>query len=58
MAAFLGSRLPFLAIVDTVAAVLEEYLSGSPGNPRTVEDVLVAEGWARTRARELTGGVA
>ncbi|CAB4956014.1 unannotated protein [freshwater metagenome] len=58
VAAFLGSRLPFLAIVDTVAAVLEEYLSGSPGNPRTVEDVLVAEGWARTRARELTGGVA
>jgi 1-deoxy-D-xylulose-5-phosphate reductoisomerase len=49
VAAFLGGRLPFLAIVDTVAAVVEEHLTGDPGNPRDVDDVLSAEAWARSR---------
>ncbi|MFN8169431.1 MAG: 1-deoxy-D-xylulose-5-phosphate reductoisomerase [Candidatus Nanopelagicales bacterium] len=54
--AFHAGLVPFLAIVDTVGAVLEEHLAGDPGNPRTVEDVLAAEDWARARARELTRG--
>jgi len=58
VAAFLGGRLPFLAIVDTVAAVVEEHLASGPGNPRDVDDVLAAETWARSRAHTLTGGTA
>jgi 1-deoxy-D-xylulose-5-phosphate reductoisomerase len=54
--AFHAGLVPFLAIVDTVAAVLAEHLATSAGNPRTVEDVLAAEDWARARARELTRG--
>jgi 1-deoxy-D-xylulose-5-phosphate reductoisomerase len=53
--AFLAGRLPFLGIVDTLTTVVEEHLASAPGNPRTVEDVLAAEDWARARARELTG---
>ena len=52
VAAFLGGQLPFLAIVDTVAAVLGEH--GDPGNSPTLQDVLEAEAWARQRAREFT----
>ena len=55
VAAFHAGRLPFLGIVDTVAAVVGEHLAAAPGNPRTVEDVLAAEDWARLRARERTG---
>jgi len=55
VAAFHAGRLPFLGIVDTVAAVVDEHLAAAPGNPRTVEDVLAAEDWARQRARERTG---
>jgi 1-deoxy-D-xylulose-5-phosphate reductoisomerase len=54
--AFLGGRLPFTGIVDTVAAVVEEHepsVRGAAGTPLTVEDVLEAETWARARAREL-----
>jgi 1-deoxy-D-xylulose-5-phosphate reductoisomerase len=58
VAAFLAGRLPFLGIVDTLAVVVEEHLAASSGNPRTVEDVLAAEDWARARARELTGDAA
>ena len=56
--AFLGGRLPFLSIVDTVSAVVEEFLSGNSGNPTSVADVLSAEDWARNRAREVTGVLA
>jgi 1-deoxy-D-xylulose-5-phosphate reductoisomerase len=51
VAAFAAGRLPFLAIVDTVAEVLD----GAPdlAEPGTVEDVLAAESWARSRAHEL-----
>jgi 1-deoxy-D-xylulose-5-phosphate reductoisomerase len=53
VAGFTQGALPFLGIVDTVARVLDE----APGfsEPGTVEDVLAAEAWARTRARELIG---
>jgi 1-deoxy-D-xylulose-5-phosphate reductoisomerase len=53
VAAFLAGRLPFLAIVDTIAKVLDEHQP--VGNPPTLADVLQAEEWARARARELTG---
>ncbi|MPZ25657.1 MAG: 1-deoxy-D-xylulose-5-phosphate reductoisomerase [Micromonosporaceae bacterium] len=51
VAAFVAGRLPFLGIVDTLAAVV----GGAPDlpEPGTVEEVHAAEGWARTRAREL-----
>jgi 1-deoxy-D-xylulose-5-phosphate reductoisomerase len=55
VAAFHAGRLPFLGIVDTVAAVVDEHLASGAGNPGTVEDVLAAEDWARRRARERTG---
>ena len=56
--AFLSGRLAFTGIVDTVSAVLEEHLSGSPkggGNEITLSDVLTADTWARQRAEVLTG---
>ncbi|MFA1549424.1 1-deoxy-D-xylulose-5-phosphate reductoisomerase [Actinomadura chokoriensis] len=52
--AFRAGRLPFLGIVDTVARVVDEHGSGTPGE-LTLEDVLAADGWARARSRELTG---
>jgi 1-deoxy-D-xylulose-5-phosphate reductoisomerase len=48
--AFLSGRLPFLGIVDTVAAVVD----GHPFRERpTLAEVLETEGEARRRAREL-----
>jgi 1-deoxy-D-xylulose-5-phosphate reductoisomerase len=48
--AFVDQGLPFLAIVDTVAAVVEE----NPFRERaTLADVLESEEWARRRAHEL-----
>ncbi|MDT7572760.1 MAG: 1-deoxy-D-xylulose-5-phosphate reductoisomerase [Actinomycetota bacterium] len=48
--AFVAGRLPFLGIVDTVAAVLAE----DPARERaTLADVLEAEEWARARARGM-----
>ncbi|MCO5971110.1 1-deoxy-D-xylulose-5-phosphate reductoisomerase [Actinoallomurus soli] len=63
VAAFLAGRLAFPAIVDTVARVVSEHMT-APGpliredsdGGLTVEDVLAADRWARTRARELTSG--
>ncbi|CNG31150.1 1-deoxy-D-xylulose 5-phosphate reductoisomerase [Mycobacterium tuberculosis] len=52
--AFRAGRLPFLGIVDTVARVVEEHGSGTPGE-LTLDDVVAADGWARARSRELTG---
>ncbi|GAA3444958.1 1-deoxy-D-xylulose 5-phosphate reductoisomerase [Planomonospora venezuelensis] len=49
--AFLAGRLPFPAIVDTVAAVVAEHDVTGAGS---VEEVLAADAWARVRARELT----
>ncbi len=52
VAAFLSGRLPFLGIVDTVAAVVGEH-DPRLGNQPDVADVLDAEDRARRRAREL-----
>ncbi|HLU73913.1 MAG TPA: 1-deoxy-D-xylulose-5-phosphate reductoisomerase [Nonomuraea sp.] len=51
--AFVKDGLPFLAIVDTVAQVVEEH-QVTPAD--TVEEVLAADAWARARAAELTAG--
>jgi 1-deoxy-D-xylulose-5-phosphate reductoisomerase len=51
--AFLAGTLPFNAIVDTVAEVVAENGRPTPGTQPTFPDVLQAETWARTRAREL-----
>jgi len=54
VAAFAAGRLPFLAVVDTVAEVVAEHeFRERP----TLAEVLETEEWARTRARELVGGV-
>ncbi len=55
VAAFLERRISFREIVDTVAAVLGE-AQGWRADPTTVDDVLAAEDWSRSRARELLGG--
>jgi 1-deoxy-D-xylulose-5-phosphate reductoisomerase len=49
--AFRDGRLPFLGIVDTIARVVGEHEAPSAV---TLEDVLAADEWARSRARELT----
>ncbi len=51
VAAFVSGRLPFLGIVDTLAAVL----AAAPDfdEPGTVEDVLTAETWARAQAQRM-----
>jgi 1-deoxy-D-xylulose-5-phosphate reductoisomerase len=50
VAAFVAGRVPFLGIVDTVAQVVSEHDS-SPSS--SVDAVLAAEQWARTRAHEV-----
>jgi 1-deoxy-D-xylulose-5-phosphate reductoisomerase len=52
--AFLAGQIPFAGIVDTVAQVVSEH-HDSAGAAVTLADVLGADGWARDRARELTG---
>jgi 1-deoxy-D-xylulose-5-phosphate reductoisomerase len=51
VAAFVAGRLPFLGIVDTVERVLGE--APDFAEPGTVEEVLAAEAWARSRARDI-----
>jgi 1-deoxy-D-xylulose-5-phosphate reductoisomerase len=53
VAAFLTNGLDFVRIVDTVAQVVAECPRG--GNPRDIGEVVEAEDWARTRAREIIG---
>ena len=57
VAAFVAGRLPFLAVVDTVAQVLDERPRAESGNPATLADVLNAETWARHRARAVLEGL-
>ncbi|RAG80452.1 1-deoxy-D-xylulose-5-phosphate reductoisomerase [Streptacidiphilus pinicola] len=54
--AFLQGRLAFTGIVDTVAKVVSEHGTPAKGTSLTVEDVLAAEAWARTRAKEIAAG--
>jgi 1-deoxy-D-xylulose-5-phosphate reductoisomerase len=51
VAAFIDGRLPFLGIVDLVAAIVDEPQASA--SVETVDDVWAAETWARARAREL-----
>jgi 1-deoxy-D-xylulose-5-phosphate reductoisomerase len=53
--AFLAGRLPFTAIVDTVAAVVSDHVVAGRGTTLTLQDVLQAESWARARAHETNG---
>jgi 1-deoxy-D-xylulose-5-phosphate reductoisomerase len=56
VAAFVDRRLPFLGIVDTIAQVLGEYAqqpTPDPSGSLTLADVVEAETWARTRARQI-----
>ena len=56
VAAFTSGRCGFLAITDTIEAVLDAWLTeqhAAAGIPGTVEDVEFAQGWARDRARRL-----
>jgi 1-deoxy-D-xylulose-5-phosphate reductoisomerase len=56
VSAFLAGRIPFPAIVDTIERVVGDH-DGSPGpaaGELSLEAVLDADAWARTRARELT----
>jgi 1-deoxy-D-xylulose-5-phosphate reductoisomerase len=52
--AFRDGRLPFTAIVDTVARVVTEHDVPSYVE-LSVDDVLAADAWARDRARQITG---
>jgi 1-deoxy-D-xylulose-5-phosphate reductoisomerase len=54
VASFLAGQIPFAGIVDTVAQVVSEH-QYSAGQAVELADVLAADGWARDRARELTG---
>ncbi len=53
--AFLAGTLPFTGIVDIVAAVVSEH-DGRAGDSLALADVLAADEWARTRARDLAAG--
>jgi 1-deoxy-D-xylulose-5-phosphate reductoisomerase len=50
--AFLAGKLPFVAIVDTVAQVVSEH-DGRGAEAVSLADVRAADRWARTRASEL-----
>jgi 1-deoxy-D-xylulose-5-phosphate reductoisomerase len=50
--AFLAGRLSYLGIIDTVAAVLHRDDVPSRGAEVSVDDVLEADQWARSRAQE------
>jgi 1-deoxy-D-xylulose-5-phosphate reductoisomerase len=54
VSAFLTGQIPFAGIVDNVAQVVSEHHDAA-GAHLTLADVLAADGWARERARELTG---
>ncbi len=53
VAAFLGGRIGFLDIVDTVARVLERHEASGA----SLAEVLAAESWARTTAQEILARV-
>ncbi|MGW0733506.1 1-deoxy-D-xylulose-5-phosphate reductoisomerase [Streptomyces sp. NPDC002851] len=52
--AFLNGALAFNGIMETVIEVVAEHGTPRTGTSLTLADVLEAETWARTRARELT----
>jgi 1-deoxy-D-xylulose-5-phosphate reductoisomerase len=56
--AFFAGRLPFLGVVDTIAAVLTSDDVPSYRGRLTVDDVLAADAWARERATVVTRAAA
>ncbi|MGQ0632945.1 MAG: 1-deoxy-D-xylulose-5-phosphate reductoisomerase [Sporichthyaceae bacterium] len=56
VAAFLAGSLHFTQIVDTVAAVVSDHEVTGRDGALTLDDVLVAESWARARAAERIAG--
>jgi 1-deoxy-D-xylulose-5-phosphate reductoisomerase len=57
VAAFLDGRIPFTAIVDTIAAVVAEHEASPERIGRgelSLEAVLAADAWARERAAQLS----
>ena len=56
VAAFLAGRIGFGQVVPTVQRVLDEH-EGTPASALTLETVLVAEQWARTRAHQVLASV-
>jgi 1-deoxy-D-xylulose-5-phosphate reductoisomerase len=52
VAAFLAGRIPFTAIPDSIAEVMEAH---PPVPVSALEDVLEADAWARGRSREALG---
>ncbi|WP_312885620.1 1-deoxy-D-xylulose-5-phosphate reductoisomerase [Lipingzhangella halophila] len=57
VAAFLGGKLAFTAIVDTVARVVSEHQWVGTADT-SLADVYAADEWARTRAREMIARIA
>jgi 1-deoxy-D-xylulose-5-phosphate reductoisomerase len=52
VAAFLDGRIPFTAIPESIAEVMESH---RPATVAALEDVLAADAWARGRSREALG---
>jgi len=56
--AFCARQIGFLAITDTIAAVLDEHLVvASSVAPLTVDDVMTADAWGRQAASRLISGL-
>lgn len=55
VAAFLDGQIPFPAIAETNARVLEAFLGSASSSVGSLEDVLEADAWARREARALLG---
>jgi len=53
VAAFLDGRIPFPAVAATNADVLSSHVGEGSGPIRDLRDVLAADAWARSRAREV-----
>ncbi|MDD9205605.1 1-deoxy-D-xylulose-5-phosphate reductoisomerase, partial [Georgenia sp. 10Sc9-8] len=53
VAAFLAGRLPYLAVPETVRAVLAAHTPPGTGEDLTLDTVLEVEAWARAHADEL-----
>jgi 1-deoxy-D-xylulose-5-phosphate reductoisomerase len=57
VAAFLDGRLPFVGIVQTVAAVVADHEGRGADGTLSLTDVLDAEKWAREQARHIVAGI-
>ena len=57
MAAFLESRIPFVAIPEVIAAAMDAYDRSSRGPVRTLADVRRVDGWATEFASQRSGRV-